>query len=83
MTRLTMPEARLLLDEHLSGFIEFDGPHIEATVIDKDITETRDIIDGFIASLGHEVDPASIEVTPDRIDDMDVPCVSVIIRLEE
>jgi len=82
MNRLTLSEAEELIDTHLDGFAEFEGTCLEATVLNADMMEARQIVDAYVASLGREIDPASIEIKPDRVDHMDVPCVSVIIKLE-
>lgn len=81
MTRLTLSEAEDMID-HMSGMGELVNPvTYEATVFDCDVSEARLMADMFASGLGREIDPTSIEITPDRLDDMDIPCVTVTVRL--
>lgn len=82
MSRLTLSEAEDLID-HLNGLGDLANPATyEATVFDCDVAEARTTADIFTSGLGREIDPASIVITPDRMDDMDIPCIAIIIKLE-
>ena len=47
-----------------------------------DTTEARAEVEMFPASLARTIDPDSIKITPDWIDEMDLPCVAITIRTE-
>ena len=83
MSRLTHAEAEELVVDRLDGFAENEGASFEATIIGADIGETWDAVDAFLATLGRPIDRSSIEVTPDRLDDMDVACVTIFIKTRE
>lgn len=80
--RLTLLQAEELIEVYLYGMGEQDNAATySATVFDADVSEVNLAIDDFVGALG-DFDRDSITVTPDKIEDMDVPCVSVTIKLE-
>lgn len=80
--RLTLLQAEELVEVHLYGMGEQDNASTySATVFDADVSEVNLSIDRFVGALD-DFDRDSITVTPDRIEDMDVPCVSITIKLE-
>ncbi len=80
--RLTLSEAEELVEVHLMGLGEQDNElTYSATVFDADVGEVQAAVSAFTARI-EGFDEASITVTPDRIEDMDVPCVAVTIKLE-
>lgn len=82
MTHLTLSEAEELVVERMFGMGEAaNDSTYEGTVFDCDLAEARDATDAFLATLGREIDPASITIKPDRLDEMDVPCVAVIVKI--
>lgn len=84
MKHLTLSEAEELVVERMFGMGEAaNGSTYEGTVFDCDLSEVRDATDAFLATLGREIDPASITITPDRLDEMDVPCVAVVVKIGE
>ena len=79
--RLTLLQAKELVEVHLYGMGEQDNAATySATVFDADVAEINQTIDDFVGALD-DFDRDSITVTPDKIEDMDVPCVSVTIKL--
>lgn len=84
MTRLTLEEAEELVTEIMFGTGErINATTYEGGIYDIDISEARIEADNFIASLGREIDPLTIQITPDRIEDMDIPCVAITVKLGE
>lgn len=81
MTALSLAEAEEMVD-CLDGFSESEGFFVEATVFDHDMGAVWERIDLFLAAIPRSIDRDSIQVKPDKIDDMDVPCVAVVIRVE-
>ena len=82
MTHLTLAEAEELVVERMFGIGEQANEGIyEATVFDCDVSEARDLTDAFINTLGRQIDPSSIQIVTDRLDDMDVPCVTVTVKI--
>lgn len=80
--RLTLLQAEELIEVHLYGMGEQDNAATySATVFDADVAEVNLAIDNFIGGMDG-FDRDSITITPDKIEDMDVPCVSVTIKLE-
>lgn len=82
--RLNILQAEELVEVHLFGMGELENAGtFGATVFDAAVSDVRASIDAFIESLGiTDFDHDSITITPDHIDDMDVPCVAVTIKLE-
>lgn len=84
MTLLTHEEAEELIVDHLMGTGErINATTYEGGVYDLDMTEARTDIDAFISTLGREIDPLSIKIKPDRLDEMDIPCVAITIKIGE
>lgn len=81
--RLTLSEAEELVEVHLMGLGEQDNAQTySATVFDSDTSEVWAQIDQFLEGRVAAFDRSSITVAPDHIDDMDIPCVAVTIKLE-
>lgn len=55
---------------------------MEGTIANAGITEAQTEIDFWLDMLGAQIDPQSIVLTPDHIDDGDMPAVRVVIKLE-
>lgn len=84
MTRLTLSEAEELIADRMFGYGEkINATTYEGGIYDMDIAEARIEAENFIASLGREIDPQTIEIRPDRLDDMDIPCVAVTVKIGE
>jgi hypothetical protein len=82
MTHLTLAEAEELVVERMFGMGEAaNDSTYEGTVFDCDLAEARDAADAFIATLNREIDPTSITIKPDRMDEMDIPCVAITIKI--
>jgi hypothetical protein len=78
---LTQQEAEELVADRLYGYGEQVNPFTyEGGVYDFDITEARAEIEMFLATLNRLIDPDSIRIKPDRLDEMDVPCVAITIK---
>lgn len=55
---------------------------IDAVVAPMSIDEARRDVDHFIDGLDDKIDPDSIEIIADRLDDSDMEAVRVIIKTE-
>lgn len=55
--------------------------HVEAFV-SADAEDVRTDLDLFTALIGVEVDPESVDITPDTIEDMGITAAKIIIRTE-
>lgn len=83
MTRLTLSEAEELISDRMFGYGEkINATTYEGGIYDMDIAEARIEAENFIASLGREIDPQTIEIRPDRLDDMDIPCVAITVKVQ-
>lgn len=84
MNRLTLSEAEEMIADHMFGYGEkVNATTYEGGIYDMDISEARIAADNFIASLGREIDPLTIQIRPDRLEDMDIPCVAITINIWE
>lgn len=83
MTYLSPDEAAELVVDRLFGSGEqVNASTYEGGVYDLDMTEAMAEVEMFLTSLARTIDPDSIKITPDRIDEMDLPCVAITIRTE-
>ncbi len=83
MTYLSPDEAAELVVDRLFGSGEqVNASTYEGGVYDLDMTEAMAEVEMFLTSLARTIDPDSIKITPDRIDDMALPCVAITIRTE-
>ena len=81
MKHMTLAEAEELIVERMYGTGEkINDTRYEGGVFDVDMVEARQEVDAFIATLDREIDPMSVEITPDRMDEMDIPCVAITIK---
>jgi len=83
MTYLSQAEADELVVDRLFGSGEqINASTYEGGVYDLDMTEAMAEVEMFLTSLARTIDPDSIKITPDWIDEMDLPCVAITIRTE-
>lgn len=54
---------------------------LEVTLANADLAQVRADVDFWTGMIGAAIDPDSIEITPDNIDDV-MPAVRVLIKLE-
>lgn len=55
---------------------------VEATVGDMDLGRAKQDVESYLAMIPADIDPDTIHMTPDVLDDSDVDCVHIIIRTE-
>lgn len=53
---------------------------VDAYIAGIDTDQARTDLESYLAMVPSEIDPASIEITPDRLEDDDMPCVHIVIR---
>lgn len=83
MTYLSPDEAAELVVDRLFGSGEqVNASTYEGGVYDLDMTEAMAEVEMFLATLDRPIDPDSITIKPDRLDEMDIPCVAITIRTE-
>lgn len=82
--RMTTDEAIDLIDVVFEtspdGIVTGAAGVVDVTVYDMDVGQARADIESFLAMRPGNVDPASIEIRPDRSDNSDAPMVRVIIK---
>lgn len=54
---------------------------LEVTLANADLAQVRADVDFWTGMIGAAIDPDSIQITPDNIDDV-MPAVRVLIKLE-
>lgn len=55
---------------------------IEAYIIDRSVDEVQLALDAFVHGLGIELEPGSVEIAPDHLDDGDLAVARIVIRTE-
>jgi hypothetical protein len=84
MRRMTTSEATQLLEEAWNTAPDTAGSGlVEAYVLDVDVTDATSDVESYIASLPEMIDPDTVTITPDNIEDWDVHCVRVAIKTED
>lgn len=53
---------------------------IDATVADMDVERAQTDLESYLSFVPAEIDPDSIEIHSDRMDDSDMPAVRIIIK---
>lgn len=53
---------------------------VDAFVAGIDADQARTDLESYLAMVPAEIDPASINISPDRLDDNDMSCVHIVIR---
>lgn len=81
MTRLTQAQAVEFLE---SIFVwepdEITATHVEAFIMGASMDDVQIDLEQFCASYGLQIDPDSVQVTPDHIDATDMVATKIVIR---
>ena len=82
MNRLTINEAEDFLWISFNAEPENTNEgEVEAYITDIDVETARKDWASYCAIMAREVDPDSIQITPDKVDGADMPCVKIIIKI--
>lgn len=55
---------------------------VDVIVAPLSVEQARSDIDSYLARIDDEIDPDSIELIPDRLDDCDLDAARILIRME-
>lgn len=81
MTRLSFDEAAEFVEIMMDCSVDLlQSGLIEAYVLDRSVAEVQLALDAFVHGLGIELDPGSVEITPDHLDDGDIAVARVVIK---
>ncbi len=80
--RLTITEAEEFLWLSFNAQPEnVNDGEVEAYVTDVDVETARADWESYCAIMAREIDPETVEITPDRVDGADLDCVKIIIKI--
>lgn len=81
MTRLSFDEAAEFIELVMDCTMDLQQTGlIEAYIIDRSVDEVQLALDAFVHGLGISLEPGSVEITPDHLDDGDIPVARIIIK---
>lgn len=77
--KLTRAEATEFLEATLEVSLDtIESGCVEAWAIDLSVDQVRADLDSFLAGIDRQIDPASISITPDMIDET-IPATHIFI----
>ena len=83
MTRLSFDQAAEFIELIMDCSIDLQQRGlIEAYIIDRSVDEVQLALDAFAHGAGIALDPGSIEITADHLDDGDIPVARIVIKTE-
>lgn len=81
MTRLSFTQATEFIELVMDCSLDVQQSGlIEAYIIDRTVEEVQLALDAFAHGLGVDLEPGSAEITPDHLDDGDIPVARIIIK---
>jgi len=83
MTRLSFTEAAEFVELVMDCSLDLEQSGlIEAYIIDRSVDEVQLALDAYVHGLGIELEPDSVQVTADHLDDGDIPVARIVIKTE-
>jgi len=82
MRPLTLSEATEFLEEVMDCPLDLIGSTVEAFILNESVDQVRADLDSYLAGIDDQIDPDSVEITPDRIDGFDMPAAKIVMRTE-
>lgn len=83
MTRLSFERAAEFIELTMDCSIDLQRSGlIEAYIIDRSVDEVQLAMDAFVAGLGVDLEPDSVQITADHLDDSDIPVARIVIKTE-
>jgi hypothetical protein len=83
VTRLSFDRAVEFIELTMDCSIDLQSSGlIEAYILDRSVDEVQLALEAFTHGLGQSLDPDSVEITADHLEDSDIPVVRIVIRTE-
>lgn len=83
MTRLPFDRACEFIELTMDCSIDLQQSSlIEAYIINRSVDEVQLAMDAFVCGLGIELEPGSVQITADHLDDGDIPVARIVIKTE-
>lgn len=83
MTRLTFTAASEFIELIMDCSIDLQQSGlIEAYILDRSVEEVQLALDAFVHGLGVVLDPESVSITADHLDDGDLAVARIVIKTE-
>lgn len=83
MTRLSFTQASEFIELAMDCQIDLQQSGlIEAYIIDRSVDEVQLALDAFVHGLRIDLEPGSVEITPDHLDDGDIAVARIVIKTE-